>query len=156
MRLLRPLADVSGSVAIEFVAVVPILLVVVAFMVDIGGAFYAQTQLQNAAQAGARYAQVNGWNSVGIANAVTSATDLASVSAAPAPRLACGCPQGTSLQLLAADCSTRVPPATACPDGSTPGRYVIVGARYTYSAPFSVASWPASVTYTANATSRLD
>jgi hypothetical protein len=70
-------------------------------VVDAGGGIFARAQVQNAAQISVRYAQVNGRNSTAIAAAVTTASDLASVSALPAAQLLCGCPTGPSITFLA-------------------------------------------------------
>lgn len=150
---------ISGLAALEFAILVPFFALLAAFMVNAGGAIYARAQVQNAAQIGARYAQVNGWNSTAIANAVATATDLANVSALPAPQLLCGCPTGSAITFLSVSCTAGVPVGTVCAGTSpaqAPGRYIVVGAHYTYSAPLAYAAWPSVMTLTATATTRLD
>ena len=145
--------------AVEFAILLPFLVLLVTFIVDVGGAFYARTQVQNAAQIGARYAQMNGWNAAGITNAVTNATDLLNIGATPAPQLLCGCPSGSAIQFLALDCTGGVPSGTYCAGVTppeVPGRYVVVGAQYSYAAPIAFASWPSLLTLSATATTRLD
>jgi hypothetical protein len=149
----------SGLAAVEFAIIVPFFALLVAFMVDAGGGIYARAQVQNAAQMGARYAQVKGWNSTMIAAAVTTATDLANVSALPAPQLLCGCPTGTSITFLTLSCVAGIPAGTVCAGTSparAPGLYAVVGAQLNYSAPLSYAGWPAVMALKATATTRLD
>jgi Flp pilus assembly protein TadG len=149
----------SGLAALEFAFLVPFFALLLAFMLDAGGAIYARAQVQNAAQIGARYAQVNGWNSAAIAGAVATATDLANVSALPAPQLLCGCPTGIAITFLTVTCTAGVPVNTVCAGTNpplAPGRYIVVGAQYTYSAPLAFAAWPSVMTLKATATTRLD
>jgi Flp pilus assembly protein TadG len=149
----------AGLAAVEFAILLPFFALLIAFSVDAGGAIYARAQVQNAAQIGARYAQVNGWNGAAIATAVATATDLANVSALPAPQLVCGCPTGTSIVFLVVNCTAGIPQNTVCPGTSPPrppGRYVVVAARYSYAAPLAYANWPAVQLLTATATTRLD
>src|SRR5260370_27114589 len=86
-----------GNAAIEFALATPILLGLLVPVADLGIAFSQQIQVQQAAQAGAQYALLHGWNSSAISNAVTAATTLPSVSAAPAPSQSYGCPTGTAI-----------------------------------------------------------
>src|SRR6266404_8143461 len=81
-----------GNAALEFALAAPILLGLLVPVADLGIAFSQQIQVQQAAQAGAQYALLHGYNSSAIANAVTAATTLPGVSAAPAPTQSCGCP----------------------------------------------------------------
>jgi len=149
----------SGLAALEFAFIVPFFALLIAFMVDAGGGIFARAQVQNAAQIGARYAQVNGWNSTAIAAAVTTATDLANVSALPAPQLLCGCPTGTSITFLSVSCVTGIPTGTVCAGtnpAEAPGLYAVIGAQRSYSAPLAYAGWPSVVVLQATATTRLN
>src|SRR6267142_4947307 len=74
-----------GNAAIEFALATPILLGLLVPVADLGIAFTQQIQVQQAAQAGAQYALLHGYSSSAISNAVTAATNLPGVSAAPAP-----------------------------------------------------------------------
>jgi Flp pilus assembly protein TadG len=136
--------SLSGLAALEFALLAPFFALLLAFMVDAGGAISARAQVQNAAQAGARYAQVYGWNATAIAAAVTGASDLANISALPAAQLLCGCPTGSAITFLALNCTAAVPANTYCA-GVTPvekpGRYIVVGAQYSYSAPLAFSVW---------------
>jgi Flp pilus assembly protein TadG len=136
-----------GNAAIEFALATPILLGLLVPVADLGIAFTQQIQVQQAAQAGAQYALLHGWNSSSISSAVTAATNLPGVSAAPAPTQSCGCPTGTTI--AAAAC------ASACANGETAGTYVFVNAQSAYNPvlPYSVLG--SGVTLTAQATVRI-
>jgi len=136
-----------GNAAIEFALAAPILLGLLVPVADLGIAFSQQIQVQQAAQAGAQYALLHGWSSSAITNAVTAATNLPGVSAAPAPSQSCGCPTGTTIS--AAAC------ASACANGETAGTYVFVNAQsaYTPVLPYSVLG--SGVTLTAQSTVRV-
>ena len=115
-----------GIAAVEFALVAPILLALMVGIIDLGFAFSAQIKVQLAAQAGARYAQLHGFDTAKISTAVTSATAL-SVSASPAPTQSCGCVSGNSVSL-----SGTPPCTTTCSNGLTAGTYVQVSAQSTY------------------------
>ena len=136
-----------GNAAIEFALATPILLGMLVPVADLGLAFAQQIQVQQAAQAGAQYALLHGWNSSAISNAVTAATNLPGISAAPAPTESCGCPTGTTIS--SATC------ASTCANGETAGTYVFVNAQsaYTPVLPYSVLG--SGVTLTAKATVRV-
>jgi len=137
----------GGSAALEFALATPLLVALLVPVADLGLAFAQQIQVQQAAQAGAQYALLHGWNSSAISNAVTAATNLPGISAAPAPTESCGCPTGTTIS--AATC------ASTCANGETAGTYVFVNAQsaYTPVLPYSVLG--SGVTLTAQATVRV-
>src|SRR3954453_19777759 len=83
---------VSGSVAIEFGLIVPILALMLIAGADLGMGIYRKMQVENSAQAGAEYAIVHGFNATAISSAVTSATSFSGISALPAPKTFCSCP----------------------------------------------------------------
>src|SRR6266568_5787277 len=136
-----------GNAAIELGLATPILLGLLVPVADRGIAFTQQIQVQQAAQAGAQYALLHGYSSSAISNAVTAATNLPGVSAAPAPSQSCGCPTGTAI--AAAACSST------CSNGETAGTYVYVNAQSSYNPvlPYSVLG--SGVTLTAQATVRV-
>ena len=121
-----------GNAAIEFALATQILIGLLEPVADLGIAFSQQLQVQQAAQAGAQYALLHGYNSSAISSAVTAATALPSVSASPAPTQGCGCPTGTTISTVAC--------ASVCPNGETAGTYVFVNAQYAYTSvmPYSV------------------
>ena len=129
-RLVR--AD-RGNAAVEFAIATPILIALLVPVADLGIAFSQQLQVQEAAQAGAQYAVLHGFNSSAISNAVTSASTLSGVTAYPAPTEGCGCPNASS-GITAATCSST------CSNGETAGTYVRVNAKYNYTTvlPYSV------------------
>ena len=135
-----------GNAAIEFALATPILIGLLVPVADLGMAFSQQIKVQQAAQAGAQYALLHGYNSSAISNAVTAAT-TATVSAVPAPTTSYGCPTGTTIA-AATNGST-------CADGETAGSYVFVNAQsaYTPTLPYSVLGL--GLTLTAQAAVRI-
>jgi hypothetical protein len=136
-----------GNSAIEFALAAPILIGLLVPVADLGMAFSQQIKVQQAAQAGAQYALLHGYDSSKISNAVTAATTLASVSAAPAPTTSYGCPTGTAIAAATI--------GSTCADGETAGSYVFVNAQsaYTPTLPYSVLG--SGVTLTAQAAVRV-
>jgi Flp pilus assembly protein TadG len=148
-RLVRLARAERGNAAIEFALATPILLGLLVPVADLGIAFSQQIQVQQAAQAGAQYALLHGYNSSAISNAVTAATKLPAVSVTSGyPKQSCGCPTGTTIDLTAACAST-------CANGETAGSYVIVNAQSAYNPvlPYSVLG--SRTTLTAQATVRV-
>ena len=149
-RALRHIAALlrarDGNAAVEFSLAVPVLAIIFVPLVDIGMAVYQKMQVQDAAQAGAQYAMLHGWNSSAIQTAVTSATAL-SVSASPAPSKSCGCPDSSAV--TAAACGST------CSDGRTAGTYVTVSAQATYAPLLPYPLLGSSVTLAAQATARI-
>src|SRR5690242_17605468 len=125
----------SGIAAIEFAVFGAVLCFLTIAVADVGMGFYSYMQVQNAAQAGAEYAAVHGWNSGSISNAVTSATAL-SVSASPAPTQFYGCVVGTSVNSVAQ--------GTVCANGMTAGTYVTASAQRTYTTLISYPGFASS------------
>ena len=123
-RLCRLFACRRGNSAVEFALAAPVLMGVLTPVADLGLAFSQQGQVQLAAQAGAQYAVLHGWNSSAISNAVTSASPLAAISATPAPSESCGCPNDTGI--------TSTVCGAACANGENPGTYVTVSAQASY------------------------
>ena len=116
----------AGVSAVEFALAAPILVALTLGIIDLGLAYSAQIRVQQAAQAGAQYALVHGFDSTSISSAVTSATAL-SVSASPAPSQTCGCVSSGNVTL-----SGSSPCTNTCANGLTAGTYVKVFASYTY------------------------
>lgn len=113
----RTLASAAGgNSAVEFAFIAPILIYLFIGAIDFGVGIYRQMQVKQAAQAGAGYAVVNGFNSTAVSQAVVNATSFSGVSANPAPTSYCGCATATSV--VPATCGT------ACTDGTMPGTYV--------------------------------
>jgi Flp pilus assembly protein TadG len=139
--------SLRGSAAIEFAIISPVLLIMLAGLVEIGFATREAMQVQDAAEAGAGYAIKYGWDSAAISASVVNATGASGVTASPAPVQFCGCPS-------AAGITTALCTAT-CPDGSAPGSYVRVSASITHTAILSNLGLPIPATLTGHATVRL-
>ena len=137
----------DGSVAIEFSIAAPVMVIIFIPLIDIGMGIYQQMQVQDAAQAGAQYAMVHGWNSAAIQSAVTGATALASLSASPAPAKSCGCPDDASIATAAC--------GSTCADGRVAGTYVTVNAQAAYAPLLPYPTLGSSVTLSAQATARI-
>ena len=110
--------------AVEFAIAAPLLIGMLVPTADLGLAISKNTQLHNAAQAGAQYALANGWDSAGIQNAVLNATKVSPITLNPAPQQSCGCP--TSNAIASVTCGS------VCPDLSVAGTYVTVSAQTVY------------------------
>lgn len=153
-----------GVAMIEFAVVMPMLVLLMLPLVDLGIGFYTKTQVMTAAQAGAQYAFVNGWSGTNstaqtaILSAVTSATSLASISATPAPTLACGCSDGTTITYSSpgsfsqSDCATLA----ACANGQDPGAYVTISAQANYTPLFTFGIFGGASTLSASSTVRVE
>ena len=136
-----------GVTAVEFAVALPLLAGILLPMIDIGMATYQKMQVTDAAQAGADYALLHGWNSTSIQNAVTNATSLTGVSANPAPSQSCGCPSGTSI--TSATCGDT------CANGQAAGTYITVGAQATYIPLVSYSGFGSSVVLQSTAVVRI-
>lgn len=125
----RLAGDQTGATAVEFALLAPLLLLLLAGLIDVSRLIGVKLQAQAAAQAGADYARLRGWDAQAVAQAVTAATPLAA-AASPAPQLANAC--------VAAGQLTAVP-SGPCPDGSPAARIATVSAQ----APFkALLPWP--------------
>src|SRR5215471_18497945 len=125
------LAAVGGVSTIEFAVTASMLGTLVIGMLDFGMGLWQQMEVGNAARAGAQYASIKGYDSTGIQNAVTSATNLSSISASPAPSEQCGCPNASAVTFFS---PAQSPPCntSTCSNGSAPNTYIVVSAQATY------------------------
>jgi Flp pilus assembly protein TadG len=114
----------SGGAAVELAIIAPLLILMMISTVDLGMGFYRKMQVGEAAQAGAQYAMLNGFNSSKISTAITSATSFLGIAASPAPSQSCGCAASTGV--TAASCGSQ------CPDTTVAGTYVTASAQATY------------------------
>lgn len=142
----RASRDKRGVAAVEFSIVVPLLTLMVIAIADIGFAVYRKTQVEDAAQAGAEWAIKNGFDSSGISNAVTSATN-ASIIASPVPAQFCGCATASSISAVAC--------GTPCPDGTLAGTYATVSAQLTYNTTLNYGVAPVTYVFGSQSTVRL-
>jgi Flp pilus assembly protein TadG len=122
MRAMRD--DRRGVAAIEFAIMVPTLIMMTVCTVDLGMGIYSNMQVQSAAQAGAQYAMVHGFDASLISSAVSNATGQSGISASPAPAQYCGCATSAGV--------TNVTCGSACPAGAVSGTYVQVSTQGTY------------------------
>ncbi|HET7084549.1 MAG TPA: TadE family protein [Rhizomicrobium sp.] len=137
----------SGIAAIEFAVFGAVLCFLAIATADVGMGFYSYMQVQNAAQAGAEYAAVHGWNSAAITNAVTNATSVSGLSASPAPTQFYGCVVGTSVNSVAQ--------GTVCTNGMSAGTYVTASAQRTYTTLISYPGFASSYDQTSTSTVRI-
>ena len=142
------LQDCRAVSAVEFAITAPLLIGMLIPLVDLGLGIAKNTQLRNAAQAGAQYALVNGWDSTAIQSAVTNATTLSPIQALPAPSQSCGCPTGTTVS--SATCGS------VCSNGANAGTYVTINARSTYTPVIPYPMLGSSVTLVATSTVRIN
>src|SRR5262249_8459253 len=110
--------------AIEFSIIAPVLIAATICTVDLGMVSYRKLQVQDAAQAGAQYAAVHGFNASSISNAISGATSYSGISASPAPTQFCGCASATGIRILG--CGSQ------CPGNIAAGTYVTASAQSTY------------------------
>jgi Flp pilus assembly protein TadG len=136
---------IAGVSAVEFAIIAPVFVVAIICTIDIGAGFYRKMQVQSAAQVGAQYAALHGFDATNIANAITSATAFSGIAASPSPAQFCGCASASGIG--AVDCASK------CPSGSSPGSYITASAQGTYT---TILPYPLlSSSYTLNAQSTL-
>jgi Flp pilus assembly protein TadG len=157
-RALRGFAGARGGVsAVEFAFVVPIAVYLFAGAVDYGLAFYFKMQAQQAAQAGAEYAIIHGFNPLAAStdassptatsNAVVNATTFSGIAASPAPTSYCGC--ASAKGVVNAECGDL------CSDGTAAGIYLTVSASGTYNTLVPYPIIPKSFKLNGSATVRM-
>lgn len=147
-RLFRNvLRDTGGVAAIEFAIMIPLFALMVVSVTDIGLAVYRKMQVENAAQAGAQYAIVRGFNKSAISSAVIAATNSSAVSASPEPVQYCGCPTSTGVSTVSC--------GTVCPGGAVAGTYAKVSAQATYYTLINYQLVANSYSFNAESTARL-
>jgi Flp pilus assembly protein TadG len=139
--------ETGGAAAVEFGIMIPLLSLMVISVTDVGLAVYRKMQVEGAAQAGAQYAIVRGFDANGITNAVTSATNSSAISASPSPVQFCGCP--TSGGVSSVTCGT------VCTGGAQAGTYATVSAQATYYTMINYQIVGPSYTVSAQSTARL-
>jgi hypothetical protein len=141
------LRDRRAVSAIEFALASPIILMLGLLTFDLGMGAYRQMQVQSAAQAGAEYVVVNGFDRTAIASAVASATPYSGISLSPDPVKFCGCPGASGL--------TTTSCGATCSNGRGAGTYVSVYTAATYSPIISYPGVPNSFSLAGQSTVRL-
>jgi Flp pilus assembly protein TadG len=140
----------KGTAAVEFALLAPILMTLLAGVVEIGMAAYQAMQVQAAVEAGALYAAKYGASNLsGITQAVLNATGTAGITASPAPLVFCGCPSATGVVSQNSNCTT------VCSDGTAPGEYVKVSAVIAHQTLMPFLNLPIPTTITASSTVRV-
>lgn len=137
-----------GAAAVEAALILPVLLLMMTALYDLGFAAFEAMQVQSAADAGAQYAAGNGWNPAAISSAVTSATGGSGITATPAPSRFCACTMGGTLVDIS--CSAT------CANGDQPGVYALVNAQKTHSTVLPYPALPRPYVLTGRATTRLE
>lgn len=138
-----------GVAAIELVLVLPLLLILLSGIVEIGLAAMQAIQAQSAAEAGGLYASAYGAGSPSaIQGAVLSATSAPGVTA-PAPVVYCGCASGNGITSTGSDC------VSLCPDGKLPGQYVTVTATVPHTTILPFLNLPLPTQFTGTAVVRV-
>jgi len=138
----------SGTAAIEFGLAIPLLLIMLMGVVELGYAMYESMQVHNSVEAGALYAVQSGGDLAGTATAVVNATGTQGITATPAPVQFCGCPSESGI--VTTSCSTT------CADGKTSGTYVRVSASLAHQTILPYPGLPLPATLTAQSTIRLN
>jgi len=104
-------------------------------------------QVQSAAEAGAGYAFLHGYDSSAISSAVTNASRISGLSASPAPTQFCGCPGASGV--------TSVTCGSTCSTGNTAGTYVSASATAVYQTIISYPIVPNQYTFVSKSTVRI-
>lgn len=156
--------DRSGVASVEFALFLPLFCMLLAGVVDLGGALYTKFKLDSAVTAGANYAQVNAAN-VGATNGQTLANNIATVvessegstwandtvvvNNGPATSVssgssstsgtasnadACYCPTGTASSVTWGSSATC---GSSCAGGGYAGKFVVITASQTYTPLFA-------------------
>lgn len=141
------LRDATGGTAVEFSLLLPILVYFGIGVIDGGAAIYRQMQVQQAAQIGAEYAVINGFDSNLMSQAVVNGSSFSGVAASPAPSKFYGCVSSSVIV-------TKVF-GDVCSDGSVAGTYVSVSASATYSTTLTYPSIPGTYSLLGVATVRI-
>ena len=121
-RLIQCLRNDDGGAAVEMGLIAPFLATLIIGVITYGVVIFQIMAVNDAAQAGAMWASINGNNiPANIEAAEAAATELGITTPAPTS-LSCGCASGFSIASAAC--------GTSCADGTTSGVYVTVTASY--------------------------
>jgi Flp pilus assembly protein TadG len=115
----------NGGAAVEFGIIFPFFAILILGIVEYGMVMFQIMAVNNAAQIGANYAMLNGYNVTNIQNAVHNATGIAAGNVTATE--ICGCATGTSVTNLGCG-----PPLPLC-GTLTGGAYVTVKVTLAYS-----------------------
>ena len=143
---IRYIGDRSGVGAIEFAIIAPVLIFMFVALADLGIGIYENMQVDSAAQYGAQYALVNGYDTNAIKSAVQSSTDLSPLTVTPISFAGCPGANGVTPSLI-----TGMP----CSDGSTAGNFARVSVSHTYTTLIPYPGLPSSFNLSSQSTVRL-
>ena len=113
----------AGTAAVEFGLFMPLFVILLVGLVEIGFAMFGSMQVYSAVEAGALYAAKNGYDEAGISSAVVNSTNVSGVAASPAPLEFCGCPALAGV--------TDATCGTTCAGGGAVGQYIRINATLT-------------------------
>jgi len=111
----------EGNFLIEYALFLPVLLLILAIMFDLGMALYDSMSLKEAARAGAQYAMKNPSDTAGLTQVVSDATGISALNLTVTSSESCQCADGTGVNC-----------GTSCADGSATETYVTVLAQEPY------------------------
>lgn len=121
--------DQSGVTAVEFALIMPVLLLILAGVVDVSRMFWYQSEITQALRAGMEYATGNTSDYVGINSVMDASTSLSSAPGYSNTSNQCACATTSLSSLSWSPCSTL----TCLP---TQRRYVQLTATYNWSQIF--------------------
>jgi Flp pilus assembly protein TadG len=153
-KLLRFLRSKTAYAFVEFALIAPLLVGMLLPMIDLGMGFYARDQVITAAEAGAQYAFVNGWNSASVQTAISNATYLSGITLYTGyPKQVYGCPTttGVTIEPSATTSCSSVNGGYAV----TAGTYVAVRVSYTYNPILNYQAFGGSQTFTPTSMIRI-
>lgn len=116
-----------GTAAVEFALISPVMVLLLAGIVDYGLGVHYLNQLQDAVRAGAEYALRNPADTDGITSTITGSTTLTGI-VVTTPTSSCKCIDGTSVSCTG-----------TCASGIV-GHYTDIRATYTYTSLFTLTS----------------
>ncbi|MEJ0062555.1 MAG: TadE/TadG family type IV pilus assembly protein [Alphaproteobacteria bacterium] len=147
MKPTNPVFSRKGTAAIEFAFVLPLFLLLLSGIIEVGFSAYNAMLVANSVEAGAIYAAKNGWNASGITAAVANATGVSGISASPAPASFCGCPGSGGI--------TTITCTSTCTGGISPGQYIRISATMTRQTIFSYSGLVVPATFTSQSIVRV-
>ena len=121
-HIMRLWYQTGGGAAVEFGFVFPFFSILILGVVEYGMVPLQVMNLSNAAQVGAQYAMLKGYNPTSIQAAVTAASGIPAGSISVTE--SCGCPTGTAI--TSTSCT---PPLPTCSNGQVAGAYVTVSVQ---------------------------
>jgi Flp pilus assembly pilin Flp len=120
----------SGTAAIEFAILAPVLALIVVGMVDLGSLMYQAMQLNSAVEAGTFYVLKNGWDgSTGATPIISAVQQTGTVTGTPTVSCFYGCPDSTAGIVSQPGTCGSGSSTTVCSNGYAPGQYVKINAQ---------------------------